>query len=147
MSAGVRHVNLRKARESRARLVPRIGRSMLTDDFEFVWPEVSARLASMLRRRGVKPHDVDEIVQETAAPGGAGRGWGGPRPAKRGPAAVVRGGACLLIGAGAGRGGVNERASIVTPPWRLTSGVASVPPPFPATPPLATGAAAGEGGA
>ncbi|MEY2421961.1 MAG: hypothetical protein QOI95_2028 [Acidimicrobiaceae bacterium] len=40
---------------------------MLTDDLEFVWPEVAARLRSMLRRRGVRHHDIDEIVQETAA--------------------------------------------------------------------------------
>jgi hypothetical protein len=39
---------------------------VLTNDLESVWPEVAARLAAMLRRRGVRHHDVDEIVQETA---------------------------------------------------------------------------------
>ena len=68
MSAtGARHVNLHEARGSRAVLVSRLDSSALTDDLESVWPEVSSRLASMLRRRGVNSHDVDEIVQETAA--------------------------------------------------------------------------------
>jgi DNA-directed RNA polymerase specialized sigma24 family protein len=66
-ASGVRHVNLRKARESRAVLVSRLSNSVLTDDLESVWPEVAARLAAMLRRRGVRHHDIDEIVQETAA--------------------------------------------------------------------------------
>jgi DNA-directed RNA polymerase specialized sigma24 family protein len=39
---------------------------VLTDDLASVWPEVAARLQSMLRRRGVRHHDIDEIVQETA---------------------------------------------------------------------------------
>jgi hypothetical protein len=40
---------------------------VLTDDLESVWPDVATRLQSMLRRRGVRHHDIDEIVQETAA--------------------------------------------------------------------------------
>lgn len=40
---------------------------MLTDDLATVWPEVADRMRSMLRRRGVRHHDIDEIVQETAA--------------------------------------------------------------------------------
>jgi DNA-directed RNA polymerase specialized sigma24 family protein len=39
---------------------------VITDDLASVWPEVAARLRSMLRRRGVRHHDIDEIVQETA---------------------------------------------------------------------------------
>jgi hypothetical protein len=60
------HVNLREARGSRAVPVSRPAGSVLTNDLEFVWPEVAARLAAMLRRRGVRHHDIDEIVQETA---------------------------------------------------------------------------------
>jgi DNA-directed RNA polymerase specialized sigma24 family protein len=61
------HVDLRDARRSRAALVSRPAERVLTDNLQIVWPEVAARLAAMLRRRGVKHHDVDEIVQETAA--------------------------------------------------------------------------------
>jgi DNA-directed RNA polymerase specialized sigma24 family protein len=61
------HVNLHhKGRGSRPVLVSRFGSSVLTHDFESVWPEVSGRLRSMLRRRGVRHHDIDEIIQETA---------------------------------------------------------------------------------
>jgi len=59
-------VNLRKARGSRGVLVSRSAESVLTDDFEVVWPDVADRLRAMLRRRGVQHHDIDEIVQETA---------------------------------------------------------------------------------
>src|SRR5437879_11522484 len=67
MSIRVRHGNLHEARESSAVVVSRVAGSVLTHDLEFVWPEVATRLRAMLRRRGVQNHDIDEIVQETAA--------------------------------------------------------------------------------
>ena len=60
-------MNLHEARRSRPVLVSRIGSPVITPDLESVWPEVEARLRSMLRRRGVRHHDIDEVVQETAA--------------------------------------------------------------------------------
>lgn len=39
---------------------------MLTPRLEDIWSDVDSRLAAMLRRRGVAPHDVEEVVQETA---------------------------------------------------------------------------------
>lgn len=63
----VRHVNLHDARESRDMGVPRPSTPAITDEFGIVWPDVARLLTAMLRRRGVNPHDADEIVQETAA--------------------------------------------------------------------------------
>jgi DNA-directed RNA polymerase specialized sigma24 family protein len=61
------HVVLRDARVSRCGPTPRLKDDVITQKLESAWPSVSARLAAMLRRRGVNPHDADEAVQETAA--------------------------------------------------------------------------------
>ncbi|MEY2451306.1 MAG: hypothetical protein QOD92_880 [Acidimicrobiaceae bacterium] len=60
------HENLREARGSRSTGVSRSNGPVLTEDLASVWPEVATRLQSMLRRRGVRHHDIDEIIQETA---------------------------------------------------------------------------------
>ena len=67
MGSRVGHVDLRDARGSRSRLVSRSNETVITQDLESVWPGVSLRLATMLRRRGVGRHDADEAIQETAA--------------------------------------------------------------------------------
>src|SRR5438270_309959 len=67
MAVEAEHLDLRTARESRNAVVSRSNGSLLTEEFTSVWPGVATRLRLMLRRRGVSTHDVDEIVQETAA--------------------------------------------------------------------------------
>ena len=67
MSSRVRHVVLRDRRGSGSDLVPRSNDVAITQKLETVWPSVSVRLATMLRRRGVGRHDADEAIQETAA--------------------------------------------------------------------------------
>src|SRR3954452_5882010 len=67
MGSRVEHVVLREARGSRDDRASRSNDDVITQKLESVWPSVSVRLAAMLRKRGVSPHDADEAVQETAA--------------------------------------------------------------------------------
>src|SRR4051794_16996788 len=67
MGSRVEHVVLREVRGSRDDRPSRSNDDVITQKLESVWPSVSARLAAMLRKRGVSPHDADEAVQETAA--------------------------------------------------------------------------------
>lgn len=47
----------------------RLATSVITEKcpLEEVWPEVASRLAAMLRRRGLQPHTIEDIIQEVAA--------------------------------------------------------------------------------
>ena len=67
MGSRAGHDVLRDARVSRSVGDSRPSDSLITKKLESVWPDVSERLAAMLRRRGVSPHDSDEAIQETAA--------------------------------------------------------------------------------
>src|SRR5438270_5174760 len=66
MGSRLGHVVLQDRRGS-TDLAPRSNDVLITQKLESVWPSVSARLSTMLRRRGVSIHDADEAIQETAA--------------------------------------------------------------------------------
>ena len=67
MGSRAGHVVLQDARGSVSDPLPRSNDDLITQKLEILWPSVSARLQTMLKRRGVSSHDADEAIQETAA--------------------------------------------------------------------------------